>query len=117
MASIRGLAYPLRIENGNLAVSADLVSVEDQIISVLETRPFERVMRANYGFDPGIFDVMEPNAINARIYNAVKSHVKDVTALEVQGDFSKGDGGLYNVTIKYAVSGIPQPPLQISLSV
>ena len=117
MASIRGLAYPLRIENGNLAVSADLVSVEDQIISVLETRPFERVMRANYGFDPGIFDTMEPNAINARIYNAVKSQVKDVTALEVRGDFSKGDGGLYNVTIKYAVSGIPQPPLQISLSV
>ena len=117
MASIRGLAYPLRIENGNLAVSSDLVSVEDQIISVLETRPFERVMRANYGFDPGIFDTMEPNAINARIYNAVKVPSERRDCLRGPWDFSNGDSGLYTVTIKYAVSGIPQPPLQVSLSV
>lgn len=117
MASLRGLAYPLQIKNGNLAVNTDFASVEDQIISVLETRPFERVMRSNYGFDPGIFDTMEPNAINARIYEQIRREIPLVTALEVIGDFSKGDGGLYQVTIKYAIDGIPQPPLEIALSI
>lgn len=117
MASVRGLKYPLEVVDGNLAVSSDLVSVEDQIISVLETIPFERVMRANYGFDPGIFDTLEPNAINSRIYEQIIQEVPLVTALEVTGNISNADGGLYQVTIKYAVDGIPQPPLELSLSI
>lgn len=117
MASIRGLKYPLEIVNGNLAVSTDLISVEDQIISVLETQPFERVMRSNYGFDPGIFDTMEPNAINSRIYEQIIQEIPLVTALEVTGNISQSDGGLYQVSIKYAVDGIPQPPLELSLSI
>lgn len=117
MASVRGLKYPLEVVDGNLAISSDLVSVEDQIISVLETIPFERVMRANYGFDPGIFDTLEPNAINSRIYEQIIQEVPLVTALEVTGNISNADGGLYQVTIKYAVDGIPQPPLELSLSI
>ena len=97
--------------------SIDFMSIEDQIISVLETRPFERVMRSNYGFDPGIFDTMEPNAINARIYEQIRNEIPDITALEVQGNISNADGGLYQVTIKYAIDGIPQPPLEIALSI
>ena len=54
MAQKRGLTYPLQIVNGRLAVSTDLALVEEQIVSVLETRPFERVMRSDYGFDPKI---------------------------------------------------------------
>lgn len=117
MASVRGLKYPLEVVDGNLAISTDLVSIEDQIISVLETIPFERVMRANYGFDPGIFDTLEPNAINSRIYEQIIQEVPLVTALEVTGNISNADGGLYQVTIKYAVDGIPQPPLELSLSI
>jgi len=117
MASLRGLAYPLQIKDGNLALSADFASIEDQIISVLETRPFERVMRANYGFDPGIFDTMEPNAINARIYEQIRNEIPGITGLQVDGNISNADGGLYQVTIKYAIDGIPQPPLEIALNI
>jgi hypothetical protein len=117
MASTRGLRYPLQVSNGNLAISEDLASVEDQIISVLETRRFERVMRSNYGFDPGIFDTLEPNAINARIYNAVLNQVPAANNVQVKGSLASGDDGLYRVEIKYTVQGVPQPPLRISLNI
>ena len=117
MASTRGLKYPLQVVNGNLALSEDLISVEDQILSVLETRRYERVMRSNYGFDPGIFDTLEPNAINARIYNAILNQVPAAKNVQVSGNVSAGDSGLYRITVTYSVQGVPQPPLQISLNI
>ena len=118
MASTRGLKYPLQVSaNGNLELSEDLASVEDQIISVLETRRFERVMRANYGFEPDIFGTLEPNAINARLHNAILNQVPAAKNVQVSGDIARGDSGLYHVKITYSVQGIPQPPLQISLNI
>tara|TARA_R110001592_G_scaffold87827_6_gene259138 strand:+ start:217 stop:570 length:354 start_codon:yes stop_codon:yes gene_type:complete len=116
MAQKRGLTYPLQIVNGRLALSEDLALVEDQIVSVLETRPFERVMRSDYGFDPKIFDTLEPNAINARISFAVEKQVPEVTNLEVDGGVDVADGGVYNVVLRYSVNGIPAPPLSLALN-
>ncbi len=116
MAQKRGLTYPLQIVDGRLAISEDLTLVEDQIVSVLETRPFERVMRSDYGFDPKIFDTLEPNAINARISSAVEQQVPEVTNLEVNGGVDTADGGVYNVVLKYSVNGVPVPPLSLALN-
>lgn len=116
MAQIRGLKYPLQVNNGQLALSSDLTSVEDQIRSVLETRPFERVMRSDYGFDPKIFSTLEPNAINARISSAVTSQVPAVTDLQVRGNGANGDTGQYNVILTYKVNGVPVPPLSLALN-
>ena len=73
-------------------------------------------MRADYGFDPKIFDTLEPNAINARIAFAVEQQVPDVTNLEVDGGVSTAEDGVYNVVIKYSVNGIPVPPLSLALN-
>ena len=116
MAQKRGLTYPLQIVNGRLGLSEDLALVEDQIVSVLETRPGERVMRADYGFDPKIFSTLEPNAINARISRAVETQVPSVSNMEVDGNVSAGDSGVYQVTLKYSVNGVPVPPLSLSLN-
>ena len=113
---MRGLTYPLSIEDGNLTISTNLGLVEEHIISVLETRPRERVMRGGYGFDPKIFSTLEPNAINARIHKAVSKHVPEVEELEVRGRVSTEDEGLYDVLLLYKVQGIPQPPLNLSLN-
>ena len=112
----RGLQYPLEVSDGQLVVSENLKLVEQNIIEVLETRPFERVMRNTYGFDPGIFDTMEPNAINARIHRAVIEQVDGVSDLVVQGQVSsKHESGTYQVTLKYKVRGVPAPPLNLAL--
>ena len=117
MAYIRGLAYPLEIVDGQLRVAEDVSIVEQNIMEILETRPTERVMRTTYGFDPKIFNILEPNAINARIHRAIMEEIPAVQNLEVIGRMDTLDSGTYNVTLKYSVQGVPVPPLNISLSV
>lgn len=112
----RGLMYPLEVKNGQLRVISDLEVVEQNIIEVLETRPSERVMRVDYGFDPKIFNTMEPNAINARIHRAVTKQVQGITSLVVDGRIDSADQGTYRVTLSYKVKGVPAPPLNLSLN-
>ena len=116
MSIVRGLAYPLRLKGGKLDTEMDFRAIEDQIVSVLETRPGERVMRADYGFDPKIFDTLEPNAINSRIWFAITTQVPDVSDVEVVGNVSQGDNGQYSIKVLYKVQGMPAPPLELSLS-
>ncbi len=103
MTRMRGLTYPLQTVRGNLALANDMALIEQQIISVIETRPFERVMRASYGWDPKIFDTMEPNAINARLYRAIIEEVEHVDALQINGHIAGDRYGLYSVEVKYSV--------------
>lgn len=116
MAYTRGFAYPLEVVNGQIKVVSDLDIVAQNIIEILETRPSERVMRTSYGFDPKIFNTLEPNVINARIHRAITDEVKAVSSLQVVGNVAKGDAGTYQVTLKYAVRGVPAPPLNLNLS-
>jgi hypothetical protein len=112
----RGIAYPLRIQNGNLAINTDFALKAQEIKSVVETRFFERVMRADYGVGDHTLDVMNPGQINSEFQTSISSQVSGLTSLSVSGDWiSRGDDGIYSVSIIYAVSNIPQPPVQFSL--
>lgn len=117
MTSIRGLAYPLQVQNGGLQLAEDANVVEQQIISVLETRPFERIMRADYGLPDDVFETMNPAAIDSKISEAILSQVGNISDLSVRGSWTGGDNGLYAVNILYSVDGEPQPPLTLSLVV
>jgi phage baseplate assembly protein W len=116
MTVYRGLKYPLEVKDGRLLTVNDIGITEQNILEVLETRPSERVMRVDYGFDPKIFNTLEPNAINARIHRAVTTYVPAVSQLEVVGNMNNLDSGTYQVTLKYKVNGVPAPPLTINLS-
>ena len=116
MTVYRGLAYPLEVKDGQLVLSSDIAITEQNILEVLETRPSERVMRVDYGFDPKIFNTLEPNAINARINRAISTYVPSVSHLEVVGNTQDLDSGNYQVTLKYKVNGVPAPPLTLNLS-
>ena len=116
-ASIRGIRYPLTVQNGNLATSADYALVSEQIRSVLECRYYERVMRATYGIDDFILEVMDPSQVNSSIQYSIKQNVAGLTSLNVTGDWkTNGEDGLYRVFIEYGVNGVPQPPLQFALA-
>lgn len=115
--SIRGLSYPLTVVNGNLSTSTDYNLVSEQIRSILETRYFERVMRADYGIDDFILEVLDPAQVNSSIQYSISANVQGLTGLSVTGDWiTTGDDGLYRVFIEYAVDGIPQPLLEFSLA-
>lgn len=114
---IQGISYPLKISNGSLALSQDLTLVGEHVISVLETRWFERVMRASYGTDDMIFEVLKPAVINSMLQNAILENVEEVSACTVTGSWISSDSGKYDVTITYYVNGVPQPPLNFVLSI
>lgn len=117
LTSLRGISYPLRIVNGNLAVSENYDLITQQIKSVVETRFFERVMRADYGVGDHTLDVLDPGLINSEFQTSILEYVTNLTSLSVTGDWlTGGENGIYRVMIKYAVEGVPQPPLNFSLS-
>lgn len=89
--------------------------IRDQIVSVLETRPFERVMAADYGTPDQVFDTINPDLINSRIRYAIEKEVEGLSSLRVLGDWSGADEGVYLLKIIYSVRGVLQPPLQLGL--
>jgi hypothetical protein len=115
--SIRGISYPLRIDNGNLATGTDYALITQQIRSVVETRYYERVMRAEYGIGDYILEILDPGLINSAIQYSILQNVQGLSDLSVTGDWkTNGDNGLYRVFIQYEVNGVLQPPLNFTLA-
>jgi hypothetical protein len=113
----RGITYPLTVANGNLATSTDYDLVTQQIRSVIETRYYERVMRAEYGIGDYVLEILDPGQINSAIQYSILQNVEGLTNLSVTGNWRvDGDDGLYYVFILYEVNGIPQPPLNFTLA-
>jgi hypothetical protein len=113
----RGITYPLTVLNGNLATSTDYDLVTQQIRSVIETRYYERVMRAEYGIGEYVLEILDPGQINSAIQYSILQNVDGLTNLSVTGNWSvDGDNGLYYVFILYEVNGIPQPPVNFTLA-
>ena len=115
--TIRGISYPLSVVNGNLATSTDYALITQQIRSVLETRYYERVMRASYGIGDYVLEVLDPGQINSAIQYSILQNVEGLSELSVQGDWiTGGDDGVYKVVINYAVNGMMQAPLNYTLA-
>ncbi len=115
--SVRGITYPLTVSNGNLATSTDYSLTTQQIRSVIETRYYERVMRAEYGIGDYVLEILDPGQINSAIQYSILQNVAGLTDLSVTGDWrSRGDDGLYRVFIQYSVNGVPQAPLNFTLA-
>ncbi len=115
--SIRGIAYPLQVLNGNLQTSVDFALITQQIRSIVETRYFERVMRADYGIGDYVLEILDPGQVNSAIQYSILQNVNGLSDLSVMGDWvTGGEDGIYRVFIQYAVGGVPQPPLSFSLA-
>ena len=115
--SIRGISYPLTVVNGNLATSTDYSLITQQIRSIVETRYYERVMRAEYGIGDYVLEILDPGLINSAIQYSILQNVQGLSDLSVTGNWrSDGDNGLYKVYIQYEINGILQPPLNFTLA-
>jgi hypothetical protein len=105
------------VSSGNLATSTDYTLISQHIRSVLETRYFERVMRADYGIGDYVLEIIDPGQINSAIQYSILQNVEGLSDLSVLGDWiTNGEDGLYRVFIQYAVNGVPQPPINYTLA-
>ena len=115
--TLRGLTYPLTVANGNLATSTDYSLVTQHIRSVLETRYYERVLRAEYGIGNYVLEILDPGQINSAIQYSILQNVEGLSELSVLGDWvSEGEDGVYKIVINYAINGAIQAPLNFTLA-
>jgi hypothetical protein len=115
--TLRGLTYPLTVANGNLATSTDYSLVTQHIRSVLETRYYERVLRAEYGIGNYVLEILDPGQINSAIQYSILQNVEGLSELSVLGDWvSEGEDGVYKIIINYAINGAIQAPLNFTLA-
>lgn len=114
MASIRGIAYRLQVQDGRLVTHEDFALIRDHIISVLETEPYERVMRPLYGTPDFLFrGVSDINLIAQWVRQCLEREIPDVL-FAVQGRIA--DDGFGILAVKWAVDGIPQAPIEFKLT-
>ncbi|MDF0554910.1 hypothetical protein [Kamptonema sp. UHCC 0994] len=81
---VRGIKYPLQFIDGNLATAEDEDIIVQQIISVIDTKFGERVLRPSYATDYLLFRPgSERLIIEAEIEKAIKDFVEEVAEVEV----------------------------------
>ena len=109
MPDIRGIAYPLTIADGQLATATDADLVRQQVFSVLETRPHERVMQPRYGMPDLLFSTLVPGVLGVAIQQALVREIRQGVFEVALVDYD-GEGG-FEVVVRWSLSGIPQPPI------
>lgn len=116
---IRGLTYPLTLDGkGGLKTSSDLDLVKEHIYSVLETLPFERIMRAHYGLNNQVMNAIDSTLIDLQVKRALEEEVVEVESFDVVNLSTPDDlaNGIYNLSIYWTFEGQkPQAPLNIRL--
>jgi hypothetical protein len=113
VALINGIAYPLTVSNGGLAVAIDTELVRQQIFSILETCRNERVMRPDYGLPDQLFSPIVPGAIGAYIQRILQEEIP--AANFVVGSTASNNGTL-EVEVRWSVSGVVQPAIGYELA-
>lgn len=110
---VASLRYPLCVVDGRLEVSINEDVVRDRILSLLETRPLERVMQPLYGTPDPVFEAHPaPGVISERIHQTLVQAISDVD-FTVTGVIE--ETGVYILTIEYTVNGQIQPTLTFDL--
>lgn len=113
----RGISYPLRVVNGALGVSEDLTLIQEQIYSVLETQPGDRVLRQDYGLQDTTFDALNPTFLDVEIRRVIEKFVPDVDTVRIHGVLTDAENGIYRVSVYWTVRGIKQDPIILELNV
>lgn len=110
-----GLAYPLQIKDGNLLTSKGVQAKAEEIRSVVETRFFERVMRADYGVSDHSLTIIDPYLISSEFQNSISSSVKELSTLSVTGDWrTRGEEGIFDVYVRYGYGN--NEPVQVKFA-
>ncbi|MFS0515153.1 hypothetical protein ACEYW6_10570 [Nostoc sp. UIC 10607] len=85
---VKGIAFPLTIEKGNLKVSEDADLYKGHILSWLKTENFERVMRPEYGLKDYLFEsIQDISFIASSIQSGLETYIPEVN-FEVEGNIN-----------------------------
>lgn len=73
---VRGLTFPLQIENGSLKVSMGEDRIVEQIMELIQTSVGERVYRQFFGLPNLIFESISESVLERRIERQLQREIK-----------------------------------------
>ena len=73
---VRGLTFPLQIENGSLKISFGEDRIVEQILEVLQTSVGERVYRQFFGLPNLVFESISESILESRIERQLQQEIK-----------------------------------------
>ena len=101
-----GIAFPLHLEDGKLALARDEEDVAQAVLLILSTAPGERPMRPEFGC--AIYDVAF-DRVDARTAGRIDREIRvaldrwepriDVEGIEF--DFDRADDGIVEIVLSY----------------
>lgn len=105
---MKSFTFPLSIVDGDLAVDESPEEIiESEILSILQTRPFERVFRQNYGTPNFLLKKLDVNylliEINAALELSLTSLGFAQVSVEVDSEITQLQLGQINLVISYTV--------------
>lgn len=113
MAIVTSLSYPLQIKDGGLQVSTDYDVIREAIYSVLETRPYERVMQPTYGTPDFIFSTYTNSSIVAEMVRIQLEEQLSGVEFEVTGSID--DSGTSRLSIQWSVDDVAQAAITVAV--
>lgn len=94
------LKYPLQVANGGLLLSDDATA--EAIISAIQTRYGERILRNTYGNDLDEFtNTNDLSRLLAELEEAIINSTLDYRPLSIFLEGSIGDFGTVSITVEY----------------
>ncbi len=101
---LKTIAYPMALDgNGSLKLAERADCISQQILSILETRPGERIMLPTYGFRDHILNSLSPSIVISDIENAIQRWVPQAKNVKVTFDSNpaKFEDGRLDITINF----------------
>lgn len=102
---LRGLSYPLQIENGTLKIESGVKRVEQAILEVLETRIGERVGNPFLGIRELLFETIAEDVEAQKIKQQLLAFIPYLSSEQLSVRMSMGEDGQCYVSVRYAVEG------------
>lgn len=114
MATLRGLSYPLRLDNkGGLKVSTDAKRIREQILEIITTKTGERVFRNEFGTDYFTFNSVTKGQIETSLTTSLQSQLSPDVGIKVNVDAD--DSGSFVAIIQWWTETIPAQDFVIDL--
>lgn len=107
--TLRSITYPLSLSNGgSLSLSSDADTVKEQIISVLETRPGERIMQPLYGVRDRVLSALAPSVVVSDLENTIQRYVPLAKNVKVtyENNAELFEEGILNIGVSFEYEDI-----------
>lgn len=111
------LKYPLEIDpiKKTLVTVDGIDKIQSQIMHVLQTEPYERVMRPDYGVPNFIFDsISSIYTVTATIERRLVTELGDKAEFRVNGVINDSGGAV--IEVYWSQNGVSQTPIRYNLN-